>query len=198
MSRNLPNIHRGLIAGGFITTAPIIVAFAALTMAAPAFAQSSLDSPSAPATDYAPPDGGPLVEPAMPGEATPDDAIPNDDATPSDAIPSAAVTTEPSAAVKPATAAGNGSTSAAAHSGCDRVGDVDSDSEDQADQVLEVPQVLSGPRLLRRSGREGRTRPSLATEASTPHSASLTVSERCGFTRNGANSSSLTYRNELR
>lgn len=141
MSRNLlPNIHRGLIAGGFITTAPVVIAFAALTVAAPAFAQSSLDSSSAPATDYAlpPPDGGSLAEPSPPGEATPDDA------TPSDATSSATAPTEPSDAVKPVAASGSGSAGNASHSVWDRVGnvDTDTDSEDQGDQVLEVPQVL--------------------------------------------------------
>jgi hypothetical protein len=127
--------NRGFLAGGFIATAAIIVAFAILTTAAPAFAQSSLDSSSAPATDYLlpPPEGGSLAVPATP-----------DDATPSDATSSAAMPTKPSAAVKPVTAADIGSTSAAAHSGWDRVGDVytDTDNEDQADKVLEVPPVL--------------------------------------------------------
>jgi hypothetical protein len=54
------------------------------------------------------------------------------------------VPTKPSPAIKPVTAADNSSTSAAAHSGWDRVGDVytDADSGDQADKVLEVPQAL--------------------------------------------------------
>jgi hypothetical protein len=110
-------------------------------MAAPAFAQSSLDSSSAPATDYAlpPPEGGSLAIPATPDDATAGDA------TPGDATSSAAMPTEPSAAGRPVTAADNSSdASAAAHSGWDRVGDVytDTDSEDQVDRVFEVPQVL--------------------------------------------------------
>jgi hypothetical protein len=128
--------NRGFLVGGFITTAAIIVAFAILTTPAPAFAQSSLDSSSAPPADYAIPtplEGSSLIEPATPGEATP-----------SDATSCAAVPTKPSVAVKSVTAADNGSTSAAAHSGWDRVGDVytDTDNEDQADKVLEVPPVL--------------------------------------------------------
>src|ERR1700730_3456835 len=87
--------NRGFLAGGFITTAAIIVAFAILTTAAPAFAQSSLDSSSAPATDYVlpPPEGGSLAVPATP-----------DDATPSDATSSAAMPTKPSAGGKQVTA----------------------------------------------------------------------------------------------
>jgi hypothetical protein len=131
--------NRGFLAGGFITTAAIIVAFAILTTPAPAFAQSSLDSSSAPPADYAIPtplEGSSLIEPATPGEATP-----------SDATSCAAVPTKPSAATKPVTAADNGSTSAAEHSGWDRVGDVytDTDDEDQADKVLEVPQANPQP-----------------------------------------------------
>jgi hypothetical protein len=142
----LPNILRGQIAGGFIATAPIIIAFAVLTVATPAFAQSSLDSSSAPATDYAlPPPRGSLIEPAPGDDATSKNASP-DGATPRTATSSAAVPTTPSAAVKPFTATDHGAdASAAAHSGWDRVGDVytDTDSEDRADKVLEVPQVLS-------------------------------------------------------
>jgi hypothetical protein len=134
MNCNRSLAKRGFLAAGFVPTAPIVVAFAAFIVAAPAFAQSSLDSSSAPATDYVlpPPEGGSLAVPATP-----------DDATPSDATSSAAVPTKPSAAVKPVTAADIGSTSAA-HSGWDRVGDVysDTDNEDQADKVLEVPPVL--------------------------------------------------------
>jgi hypothetical protein len=55
------------------------------------------------------------------------------------------VRTTPSAATKPVTAADHGAdNSAASHSGWDRVGDVytDTNSEDRADKVLEVPQVL--------------------------------------------------------
>ena len=141
----LPNILRGLIAGGFIAAAPIIIAFAVLTVATQAFAQSSLDS-SAPATDYAlPPAGGSLIEPAPRKDVTLEDAT-HSAGTPRTATSSAAVPTTLSAAVEPAEAADNDSdASAAAHSGWDRVGDVytDTDSEDRADKVLEVPQVLS-------------------------------------------------------
>jgi hypothetical protein len=135
--------NRGFLAGGFITTAATIVAFAILTTAAPAFAQSSFDSSSAPATDYAlPPPGGSLIEPAPRDDATLEDATPSAE-TP--ATSRAAMRTKPTAAVKPDTAGDDGSdVSAAAHSGWDRVGDVytDTDNEDQADKVLEVPQVL--------------------------------------------------------
>jgi hypothetical protein len=140
----LPNILRDRIAGGFIVAAPIIIAFAVLTVATKAFAQSSLDSSSAPATDYAlPPPGGSLIEPAPRDDATLEDATP-DGATPRTATSSAAVPTTPSAKPFPATDHG-ADASAAAHSGWDRVGDVytDTDSEDRADKVLEVPQVLS-------------------------------------------------------
>ncbi len=141
----LPNILRGQIAGGFIATAPIVIALAVLSVATPAFAQSSLDS-SAPATDYAlPPPGDSLIEPAPGDDATSKDAS-LDGGTPRTATSSAAVPTTPSAAVKPFTATDHGAdASAAPHSGWDRVGDVytDTDSEDRADKVLEVPQVLS-------------------------------------------------------
>jgi hypothetical protein len=137
--RNL--LLRGQIAGGFIATAPIIIAFVVLTVATPAFAQSSLVSSSALATDYAlPPPEGSLIEPAPRDDASLEDATPSAE-TP--ATSSAAVPTTPSAA-EPVTATDHGSdTSAAAHSGWDRIGDVytDTDSEGQADQVLEVPQV---------------------------------------------------------
>jgi hypothetical protein len=140
----LPNILRGQMTGILITTSPIIIAFVALTVA-PVFAQSSLDSSSAPATDYAlPPPGGSLIEPAMPDDATTEDATP-DEETRSEATSSAAVPTKPSAAVKNrVTAADNGSARGEAHSGWDRVGDVDADTDndDQADKVLEVPQAL--------------------------------------------------------
>jgi len=139
----LPNMHRRLIARGFIAIAPIIVAFAALTVAAPVFAQSSFDSSSAPATDYAlPPPGGSLIEPAPRDDGTLEDATPSAETS---ATSSAAMRTKPAAAVKPDTAGDDGSdVSAAAHSGWDRVGDVytDTNSEDRADEVLEVPQVL--------------------------------------------------------
>jgi hypothetical protein len=71
MSRNwFSNIHSGLIAGAFIPTAAIMIAFAALTVAAPAFARSSLGSSSAPATYYAlpPSEEGSLAVPATPIE----------------------------------------------------------------------------------------------------------------------------------
>jgi hypothetical protein len=128
----LQNTYRGLIAGGFITAAEVIVAFAALTAATQAFAQSSLGSSSAtaaPAADYAlpPPDGGS----ATPPDANPDDAR------------SRAAVSKPSVAVKPVAAADNDS-SAAAHSGWDRVGDVYTDTNSEGtDEVLEVPQVGS-------------------------------------------------------
>jgi hypothetical protein len=142
--RNLcPKMHRRLIA--FLVTGPVIIAFAALTVATPAFAQSPLDSSSAPPTDYAlPPPAGSLIEPAPRDDATSKDATP-DGASPRPATSSAAVRTTPSAATKPVTAADHGAdNSAASHSGWDRVGDVytDTNSEDRADKVLEVPQVL--------------------------------------------------------
>jgi hypothetical protein len=142
---SLPNILRGQIAGGFIMTAPVIIIFAALTVTTPAFAQSALDSSSAPATDYAlPPPRGSLIQPAMPEDSTTEDATP-DEETRSDATSSAAVPTEPSAAVKSrVTAADHYPTSGEEHSAWDRVGDLgdDSDDDDQADNVLEVPQAL--------------------------------------------------------
>jgi hypothetical protein len=141
----LPNILRGQIAGGFIMTAPVMIIFAALTVTTPAFAQSALDSSSAPATDYAlPPPRGSLIQPAMPEDPTTEDATP-DEETRSDATSSAAVPTEPSAAVKNRiTAADHYSTSGEEHSAWDRVGDLgdNSDDDDQADNVLEVPQAL--------------------------------------------------------
>jgi hypothetical protein len=141
----LPNILRGQIAGGFIMTAPVMIIFAALTVTTPAFAQSALDSSSAPATDYAlPPPRGSLIEPAMPDDPTREDAAP-DEETRSDATSSAAVTTKPSAVVKNrVTAADNDSARGEGHSAWDRGGDLDaySDDDDQADKVLEVPQAL--------------------------------------------------------
>jgi hypothetical protein len=139
----LPNIHRGQIAGGFIAIAPTIITFVALTVAAPVLAQSSLESSSAPITEYAlPPPGGSLIEPAPRDDATLEDATPSAE-TP--ATSRAAVPTTPGAAVKPVTAPDKDSdVSAAEHSGWDRVGDVytDTDSDSRADKVLEVPQVL--------------------------------------------------------
>jgi hypothetical protein len=130
--------NRALIAGGLITTAPIILAFAILCVAAPAFAQSSPDFSSSPLSgdyDLPPPEDGSLIKPAAPVEATPDEATP-DKATPGDATSSAAM---------PADTAANNSPddSAAAHSEWDRVGDVytGTDSDGQSDQVLEVPQA---------------------------------------------------------
>jgi hypothetical protein len=145
-SRNLlQNILRGQIIGSFVMTAPIIIAFAALTMAAPVFAQSSLDSSSAPATDYAlPPPGGSLIEPAMPYDPSTEEAA-HDENTPSDATPSAPVPSKPTAVAKTrVTTADNDSARDEAHSEWDRVGDVDADidDDDQADKVLEVPQAL--------------------------------------------------------
>jgi hypothetical protein len=139
----LPNILRGHITSGFIAIAPTIIAFVALTVAAPVFAQSSLESSSAPITEYAlPPPGGSLIEPAPRDDAILEDATPSAETS---ATSRAAVPTTPGAAVKPVTAPDNDSdVSPAAHSGWDRVGDVytDTNSEDQADKVLEVPQVL--------------------------------------------------------
>jgi hypothetical protein len=139
----LPTILRGQITGGFITTS-LIIAFVSITVATPVFAQSSLDS-SAPATDYAlPPPRGSLIEPAMPDDPATEDAAP-DEETRNDATSSAAGPTQPSAAVKNrVTTADKGSTRGEAHSGSDQVGDVDTDTEndDQADKVLEVPQAL--------------------------------------------------------
>jgi hypothetical protein len=139
------NILSRQIAGGFIATAPIIITFAALTVATQVFAQSSLDSSSAPATDYAlPPPGGSQIEPAMPDDPTTEDATPDED-TRSDAISSAGVPSNQMAAAKNhVRTAENGSARAEEHSGWDRVGVVDAatDDDDQADNVLEVPQVL--------------------------------------------------------
>jgi hypothetical protein len=134
--------NRALIAGGLITTAPIIFAFAILCVAAPAFAQSSPDFSSSPLSgdyDLPPPEDGSLIKPAAPVEATPDEATP-DKATPGDSTSSAAM---------PADTAANNSPddSAAAHSEWDRFGDVytGTDSDGQSDQVLEVPQASPQP-----------------------------------------------------
>jgi hypothetical protein len=112
-------------------------------VAAPVLAQSSLESSSAPITEYAlPPPGGSLIEPAPRDDATLEDATSSAE---NSATSSVAVPTTPGAAVKPVTAPDNDSdVSAAAHSGWDRVGDVytDTSNEDRADEVLEVPQVL--------------------------------------------------------
>jgi hypothetical protein len=83
----------------------------------------------------------------MPDDATTKDATP-DEETRSDATSSAAVPTKPSAAVKNrVTAADNDSARGEAHSAWDRGGDLDADSDDddQADKVLEVPQALPSP-----------------------------------------------------
>ena len=72
----LASMRRGLIPRGLVTTAPIIVAFAMLTAAAPAFAQSSPGFSSSPLTgdyDLPPPEDGSLIGPATPDEATPGD-----------------------------------------------------------------------------------------------------------------------------
>ena len=124
MGRNLLlHIFSRVVAGSFIAIAPIVMAFAALVMTVPAFAQASPDS-APPVTDYAlpPPDGGSLVEPSMPGDATPDGATP-DDASAEDGSPA-------DGSAKP--------------SDWSRDGDVDGDSEseDPASKVLEVPQVI--------------------------------------------------------
>ncbi len=77
MSRNLlPDFSGGLIASGLNRGIPLfvgastIIAVVALALAAPVFAQTSLDSSSAPPTDYAvpPPSDGSLVEPSIPGD----------------------------------------------------------------------------------------------------------------------------------
>jgi hypothetical protein len=139
----LQHILRGHISGGFVTTAPIIIAFAGLTVATQVFAQSDQYSSSAPATDYAlPPSGGSLIEPAMPDDPTTEDATP-DQGTRTDTTSSAGVPSKPIAANKNhVTTPDDGSARGEAHSRWDRVGDVDTDDDDQADKVLEVPQAL--------------------------------------------------------
>ena len=152
MSRNLlPDWSGGFIASGLIRGVPPFVgawtaiAFVALALAAPVFAQTSLDSSSAPPTDYAvpPPSGGSLVEPSIPGDPAPDDAdVDSDDG--GDVASSNAAATASHAAAKPVAAGASGSAAAAPHSGWNRVSDVDEDTPggDQSDKVLEVPQVL--------------------------------------------------------
>src|SRR5271154_1987521 len=95
MNLNLSlNIRTILKARCFVAIAPIIAAMAMLPLAAPVFAQSSLDSSAAPPTDYAvPPPGGSLVEPSLPGGAVTDDSAP-DDSTPDDTSASDASTTD--------------------------------------------------------------------------------------------------------
>jgi hypothetical protein len=127
-----------------MTTAPIIITFAALTVATQVFAQSSLDSSSAPATDYAlPPPGGSLIEPAMSDDPSTEDATPDED-TRSDATSSAAVPSKQIAATKNHDRTADNGSRGEASSGWDGVGDVDADThdDDQGDKVLEVPQVL--------------------------------------------------------
>jgi hypothetical protein len=131
MSRNLwPNIHRGSVTCGFIMNATMAIAFAALAAAAPAFAQSSLNSSFAPAIDYAlpPPDGPSLIEPSTPDDAalndrTPSEAAPEDANLGDDAIPSDATS-----------------------SVVDKV-DAETNSENQVNNVLEVPQALPSGNL---------------------------------------------------
>ncbi len=144
MGRNLLlHIFSRVVAGSFIAIAPIVMAFAALVMTVPAFAQASPDS-APPVTDYAlpPPDGGSLVEPSMPGDATPDGATP-DDASAEDGSPADTTPAIPADGAK-AAAAGIGSAGSAKPSDWSRDGDVDGDSEseDPASKVLEVPQVI--------------------------------------------------------
>jgi hypothetical protein len=141
----LQNIFRGHVTGGFVTAASIMIAFTALTATTQVFAESVLDSSSAPATDYAlPPPKGSLIEPAMPDDPPTEEAMPDEDRG-SNAISNAAVPSNPMAAAKTrVTAADNGSARDESHSGWNRVGDDDADMEDddQADKVLEVPQAL--------------------------------------------------------
>jgi hypothetical protein len=106
------------------------IAFVTLAAAAPAFAQTSLNSSFAPATDYAlpPPHEPSLIEPSprddaaldekKPSAATPEDANLGDDATPSDATSSVV----------------------------DEV-DAETDSENQVNNVLEIPQALPSGNL---------------------------------------------------
>ena len=149
MSRNLlPDFSGGLIASGLnrgsllFAGASTIIAFVALALAAPVFAETSLDSTSAPPTDYAvpPPSDGSLVEPSIPGDTAADDVDSDDDGTAS----SNAAAPAPHAATKPVAPTARGSESTAPHSGWNRVSDVDEDTpnSDQSDKVLEVPQVL--------------------------------------------------------
>jgi hypothetical protein len=151
MSRNLlPDFSGGLIASGLNRGIPLfvgastIIAFVALALAlvAPVFAQTSLDSSSAPPTDYAvpPPSDGSLVEPSIPGETTTNDVDSDDDGTAS----SDAAAPAPHAAANPVAPAASGSAVTAKHSGWNRVSDVDEDTPkgEQSDKVLEVPQVL--------------------------------------------------------
>jgi len=148
MSRNLlPDFSGGLIASGLNRGIPLfvgastIIAIVALALAAPVLGQTSLDSSSAPPTDYAvpPPSDGSLVEPSIPSDTTADDMDSDDDTASSDAAAPA-----PHVAAKPVAPAARGSAATATHSGWNRVSDVDEDTPNgtQSDKVLEVPQVL--------------------------------------------------------
>jgi hypothetical protein len=150
MSRNLlPDFSGGLIASGLNRGIPLlagastIIAFVALALAAPVFAQTSLDSSSAPPTDYAvpPPSDGSLVEPSIPGDTAADDMDSDDDG---DTASSNAAAPAPHVSAKSAAVPARGSAATATHSGWNRVSDVDEDTPDsaQSDKVLEVPQVL--------------------------------------------------------
>jgi hypothetical protein len=164
MSLNLSlKIRNGLKSRPCFATAAIIAALIALPSAAPVFAQSSLDSSAAPPTDYAvPPPGGSLVEPSLPGSAVTDDSAPEDsipgdtsagdasaaDVAPGDVGPGEAAageaSTMPDDSAGPPVVVKNGTPDTKPHRAWDRVGDVetDSESEDPADKVLEVPQVV--------------------------------------------------------
>ena len=177
MSRNLlPDWSGGFIASGLIGASPSSwglgrsIAFVALALAAPVFAQTSLDSSSAPPTDYAvpPPSGGSLVEPSIPGDPASDDAdVDSDDG--GDVASSNAAATAPHVAAKPVAAGASGSAAAATHSGWNRVSDVDEDTPggNQSDKVLEVPQVLP-PVRRRRSMRTGPSPMAVTTGISRP------------------------------
>jgi hypothetical protein len=164
MSLNLSlKISGGLKSRSCFATAAIVAALMALPLAAPVFAQSSLDSSAAPPTDYAvPPPGGSLVEPSLPGRAVIDDSAPEDstpddtsagdapaaDVAPGDVGPGEAAageaSTMPDDSAGPPVVVKNGTPDTKPHRAWDRVGDVetDSESEDPADKVLEVPQVV--------------------------------------------------------
>jgi hypothetical protein len=161
MSLNLSlNFRAALKSRRVLAMAPIIAAMVALPLAAPAFAQSSLDSSAAPPTDYAvPPPGGSLIEPSMPSGAASDDSV-TDDSTPDDATagdapvtpgdvsPGAAASgdasTIPDDGAGPPVVVKNATPDTTSHHGWDRVDDVetDSESEDPTAKVLEVPQVV--------------------------------------------------------
>jgi hypothetical protein len=124
-----------------LAAASVIALIAALGITSAACAQSTLDSlhavdssalvSGAPETPYAlPAPAVPLADPTTDGDAISDSNPPDDP--------------EPDI---PVLARKDSSSNAASHSGWDRIGDTDteSESEDPSNKVLEVPQVVTPP-----------------------------------------------------